>query len=177
MKRIVISNIKKPFDAPAEEFISEAKLKVKRAGMNCRDFSFKLYKRSIDARRRDNIVSVCSVIAESASNIEIPSERLSKYGISEAAKDDISFITGSKRLHNRPLVVGFGPAGMFCALALAENGYAPIVIERGSCVAERVKAVEGFYGGGGLNPECNIQFGAGGAGTFYPGSRNHGSGI
>jgi uncharacterized FAD-dependent dehydrogenase len=69
----------------------------------------------------------------------------------------------------RPLVVGMGPAGMFCALILAENGYRPIIIDRGDCVADRVEAVSGFYKNHVLDTESNIQFGAGGAGTFSDG--------
>ncbi|MBQ8207725.1 MAG: hypothetical protein IJZ89_03215 [Clostridia bacterium] len=164
-----MSNIKKPFEASEDEFISEAKLKVKRAGLNSRDFAFKLHKRSIDARHRDAIMCVCSVLAETQSNISLPEERLKKYGISEAASDEIQIVKGSERLHARPVIVGLGPAGIFCALLLAENGYAPIVLERGSRVEERTKAVERFYNGGGLDTDINIQFGAGGAGTFSDG--------
>lgn len=169
MKRLVVNNIKRPFDADEREFIEEAKLRVKRAGLNSRDFSFKLHKRSIDARHRDNIMSVCSVLAETEANIRFSDERFGKYGISEAASDEIVFPKGEKRLSGRPLVVGLGPAGIFCALLLAENGYAPIVIERGSCVEERAKAVEDFYRGEALDVNTNIQFGAGGAGTFSDG--------
>ncbi len=169
MKKLILNNIKKPFDAPDEDFISEAKLKVKRAGMNSRDFSFRIYKRSIDARKRDAILCVCSVLAETESNISISLDRLQKYGISEAARDDIEVMKGTRRLNSRPVVVGLGPAGIFCALLLAENGYAPIVLERGSCVSERTKAVEAFYCGEGLDVNTNIQFGAGGAGTFSDG--------
>lgn len=169
MKKLVINNIKKPFDAADNDFIFEAKLKVKRAGMNCRDFSFKIYKRSIDARKRDSILCVCSVLAETQSNVAIPLDRLQKYGISEAASDEIEIVKGTKRLNSRPVIVGLGPAGIFCALLLAENGYAPIVLERGSRVAERTKAVEAFYRGDGLDVNTNIQFGAGGAGTFSDG--------
>ena len=169
MKRIIISNIKKPFEASDEEFISEARLKVKRAGLSSRDFSFRLYKKSIDARHRDSIMCVCSVLAETESNISIPEDRLKKYGISEAASDNIEIVRGTERLNARPVIVGLGPAGLFCALLLAENGYAPIVLERGSRVEERTKAVERFYRGEGLDLDTNIQFGAGGAGTFSDG--------
>ena len=169
MKRLIISNIKKPFDAPEEDFISEAKLRVKRAGLNSRDFSFKLYKRSIDARHKESIMGVCSVLAETEANIKISEERFGKYGISEGASDEISFERGSERLHARPVIVGLGPAGIFCALLLAENGYSPIVLERGARVEERTKAVADFYNGGSLDVNTNIQFGAGGAGTFSDG--------
>ena len=68
-----------------------------------------------------------------------------------------------------PMVVGMGPAGLFAALILAQNGYRPILIDRGGDVAERVSAVEKFRESGCLDTECNIQFGAGGAGTFSDG--------
>ncbi len=74
----------------------------------------------------------------------------------------------------RPVIIGFGPAGMFAALVLAMSGAKPIVIERGSDVDSRVKAVEEFQSGGRLDPECNVQFGEGGAGTFSDGKLNTG---
>ena len=69
----------------------------------------------------------------------------------------------------RPVIVGFGPCGMFAALVLAQQGYRPIVLERGGRVEERVAAVEKFWADGVLDPECNVQFGEGGAGTFSDG--------
>ena len=69
----------------------------------------------------------------------------------------------------RPVVVGFGPCGIFAALILAEAGMKPLVIERGQPVDERVKAVEGFWNEGILDTESNVQFGEGGAGTFSDG--------
>ncbi len=76
----------------------------------------------------------------------------------------------------RPIVVGFGPAGMFCALFLARAGLNPIVLERGKPVDERVKDVESFFVGGTLNENSNVQFGEGGAGTFSDGKLNTGVG-
>ncbi len=78
-------------------------------------------------------------------------------------------VFGHAPLSARPIVVGSGPCGLFCAVLLAENGYAPLLLERGADVNERVKAVETFYRTGVLLPETNIQFGAGGAGTFSDG--------
>ena len=72
-------------------------------------------------------------------------------------------------LVHRPIVVGFGPAGMFAALLLAQMGYQPLILERGECVEKRVKSVEHFWKEGILNTESNVQFGEGGAGTFSDG--------
>ena len=79
---------------------------------------------------------------------------------------------GTKPLLHRPVIVGSGPAGLFCALLLAEHGYRPILLERGMDVDSRKKAVEQFWAGGPLDPETNVQFGEGGAGTFSDGKLN-----
>lgn len=72
----------------------------------------------------------------------------------------------------RPVIIGFGPAGMFAALMLAEAGFRPVVYERGQAVDDRIKAVENFWSTGVLNGESNVQFGEGGAGTFSDGKLN-----
>lgn len=73
------------------------------------------------------------------------------------------------RLHARPIVVGTGPCGLFCALALAEAGAPPLIIERGAQIEKRTAAVEAYWHGGILPPQTNVQFGEGGAGTFSDG--------
>lgn len=79
---------------------------------------------------------------------------------------------GTETLLHRPVVVGTGPAGLFCGLMLARAGYAPILLERGQCVQERTGTVETFWKLGILDPQSNVQFGEGGAGTFSDGKLN-----
>ncbi len=81
-------------------------------------------------------------------------------------------VTGAEKLHAPIAVIGSGPAGLFCALLLAEHGYRPIVFERGKRVDERMADVERFWDGGKLDPDSNVQFGEGGAGTFSDGKLN-----
>ena len=84
---------------------------------------------------------------------------------------DIPRISAKKR----PVIAGFGPAGMFAALVLAKAGLRPIVLERGRDAESLRKAVEDFRSGGALDPECNVQFGEGGAGAFSDGKLNTGT--
>lgn len=116
-----------------------------------------LVKKSLDARKKNDIHYVCTVKV-SDKPIERSFEPLSP----------VSGLTSEKR----PVVCGFGPAGMFAALSLAHAGLKPVVIERGSDALTRKKAVDAFQAGGVLNPECNVQFGEGGAGTFSDGKLN-----
>lgn len=87
----------------------------------------------------------------------------------------LAFETKRSALASRPIVVGSGPCGLFAALALAEAGARPIIIERGEDVDARKKKVADFENGGALDAESNIQFGEGGAGTFSDGKLKHGA--
>lgn len=129
--------------------------------------NLQIYKKSIDSRRRRNISVVWSVAAKLAFT---PSDDfLKKTGFSILADSKLHFTFGSEPLRAPPVIVGFGPAGMFAALVLAKNGYSPVIIERGDDTPQRAAAVEKFYKTKILDPESNIQFGAGGAGTFSDG--------
>ena len=165
----IVSNISLPFDVEEQEIINTAKKKMKRVGFAPSMLHFRLYKRSIDARKKKDIRVVCSVLAEAGHSVFVDAEILAKQSVRIAASDTPVVQKGSTPMGARPLVVGMGPCGMFAALFLAENGYRPIVIDRGASVEDRVREVERFYRDKKLNPATNIQFGAGGAGTFSDG--------
>ena len=103
-------------------------------------------------------------------------DRLSEEGVRHSEGGRSRVCPGNSSEAERPVVVGFGPAGMFCALMLARAGLKPIVLERGKPADDRIKDVESFFAGGELNENSNVQFGEGGAGTFSDGKLNTGTG-
>ncbi len=169
-KQIIVKNIKLPLRAPLEDAYLAARQRLSLADTEY--IGAALHKRSVDARKRSGdvpsfVVSVCVECDIGQKKLE----RILRLGndVSIVEKSDLKIEYGDERLNSRPVIVGFGPAGMFAALLLAENGYAPIVIERGADVKERSRAVEEFINTGHLDTDTNIQFGAGGAGTFSDG--------
>lgn len=165
MIEYIISGISLPLDSTADEALSTAAKKLRRGGVTAEKLS--LYRRSIDARDRQNIKLVYAVRFQSGGMLK--DETVKKLGLQRAASDRLDIEKGSEKLSVRPVVVGMGPCGLFAALLLAKNGYKPLLIERGGDVASRVLAVDEFYKNGVLDENCNIQFGAGGAGTFSDG--------
>lgn len=125
----------------------------------------KLSKKSVDARKKSDVHFVINI------DMEVKDEQrvLKRNKSFTAVKNNVYEIPKLEPVSVRPVIVGFGPAGMFAALVLAMAGARPIVLERGYDVDSRVKAVEQFEREGVLNPECNVQFGEGGAGTFSDG--------
>ena len=165
--RYLLSGISVSISENTDEICNEARIRMKRKGLNSRSLHFRLYKRSVDARRRDDVRYVCTVLIESEK--AIPKETAARVGLRELIAEEPGQGHGTEPMGAPPLVVGMGPAGLFAALLLAENGYRPIIIDRGDAVADRVHAVERFRRDGILDTESNIQFGAGGAGTFSDG--------
>jgi len=168
--RLVADAISLPFSTDPAEAFEIAKKKLKKAGLPYdASVKYSVYRRSIDARRKDDIRFVYSILVEVLDSIEIDSKRLLTNGFRTDSVREIQFEFGKEKSLFRPIVVGCGPAGMFCALMLAEQGYRPILIERGENLESRITSVESFFNGGALNTESNVMFGAGGAGTFSDG--------
>ncbi|MFR2710810.1 MAG: NAD(P)/FAD-dependent oxidoreductase [Frisingicoccus sp.] len=134
--------------------------------------SWKIFKKSIDARKKQEIMSVYTV------DIELKHEnaflkRTRNRNIQKIEHKEYQFPKAGERLPDHPIViVGSGPAGLFCALMLARYGYRPILLERGMDVERRQNAVERFWKTGEFQSDTNVQFGEGGAGTFSDGKLN-----
>lgn len=130
-----------------------------------------LYRKSVDARKKDNIVFCCSITVNAKNEQQLLKKCKNATPFNEKKynweKADII-------PEYRPVVIGFGPAGMFSALTLAKAGLKPLVLERGADVDTRTKQVEDFFADGKLNLQSNVQFGEGGAGTFSDGKLNTG---
>ena len=130
----------------------------------------KINKKSIDARRKEiyYVYEVDALVKNEESILENKNK-----DIIVTPKEVYSFTNfGSKKILKRPIIIGSGPAGLFCAYLLALYGYKPIVVERGEKIENRIKTVSKFWDKGVLDKNSNVQFGEGGAGTFSDGKLN-----
>lgn len=133
---------------------------------------FHIVKKSIDARKKEDVKYIY-VLAAKVKKENAILRKLKNPNITVMERKYYSFTpTGTKQLAHPPVIIGMGPAGLFCALELAKAGMNPIVFERGKAVEDRLQDVEHFWNTGELNPESNVQFGEGGAGTFSDGKLN-----
>lgn len=134
--------------------------------------SYKIAKRSIDARKKPELKFIYTIEAK----VKNEEEFLKKCKSIQVAKaKDLTYQipeNGETPLQNRPVIAGTGPAGLFCGLLLAKAGLNPILLERGEDVDARTKSVEQFWIDQKLNKASNVQFGEGGAGTFSDGKLN-----
>lgn len=137
-----------------------------------RILSCRLLRRSIDAR--DGVTLVCAAAVSVAQEETVLAHCRSK-NVSRYAPEHYTLPASVTTPDMRPVIVGAGPAGLFCALLLARCGANPILLERGKCVEQRRRDVGHFWESGTLDPASNVQFGEGGAGTFSDGKLNTGT--
>ena len=137
---------------------------------------YRICKHSIDARKKPQLFDIYTVDADLKMGIKAERKlaaKLRNRNIAVVEESGYQFPpAGGEKMNTRPVVIGAGPAGLFCALMLAEHGYRPILLERGRCVEERAKDIDRYWESGKLDPSSNVQFGEGGAGTFSDGKLN-----
>jgi len=134
-----------------------------------------ILKHSIDARKKPQLFQVYTVGVTLCSKKleEKVIKRCKDKSVASYVQNPYTFpAAGKTKLPFRPVVIGTGPAGLFCGYMLAKHGYQPLLLERGFDIDTRTKDVEAYWSGGSLNPESNVQFGEGGAGTFSDGKLN-----
>ncbi|MCC6094506.1 MAG: FAD-dependent oxidoreductase [Eubacterium sp.] len=173
---IQISQVKLPVSHTREQLLHKIE---KLLHINSKEISdLKVLKKSIDARDKNDLCFVYTV------SVSLDSQKTENHVLIRSKKNrNISAFhppvytfpeSGQRELSAPPIIIGSGPAGLFCAWELAMHGYRPVLLERGACASERKHKVETFWKTGELDPDCNVQFGEGGAGTFSDGKLNTG---
>lgn len=171
IKMLQISNLHLPVGADEEALQKKAakQLCISPSALH----NLHIVRQSIDARRKDQIHLVYTV------QVDVEDETLTlrraKGQVTPVQRAEYHFPTVVRQSSYRPVIVGMGPAGLFCALYLAQAGIPCIILERGKCVDERTQDVERFWQTGQLNTSSNVQFGEGGAGTFSDGKLTTGT--
>lgn len=167
---IRINQVKVPIEHKKDE-IKQAAAKILKVSENA-ILNLNIVKRSIDARKKTEIKYSYTVDVEIKDEQKIVKKAKNPNVVLAKTIEYQCSITGTQTMKHRPVVVGSGPAGLFCAYFLALNGYQPILLERGEDVLKRVQTVEKFWNTNDLDTESNVSFGEGGAGTFSDGKLN-----
>ena len=166
MLRII--ELKLPLDHPPEALPAAILARLDIPSIDLLDF--RIARRANDARRKSAILMVYSVDVTLRDEAAVLARFARDHQVVPTPDTDYRFVTradGAERL--RPVVIGAGPCGLFAGLILAQMGFRPIILERGKVVRERTKDTWGLWRRSELNPESNVQFGEGGAGTFSDG--------
>ncbi|NHZ37180.1 NAD(P)/FAD-dependent oxidoreductase [Massilia rubra] len=167
-----INELKLPLDHAEADLRQALLARLGIAGADLLGFS--VFKRSYDARKRSAIVLIYAIDAEVRDQAGVLARLQHDAHILPAPDTSYTFVAGGEQLqghdrNERPVVIGTGPCGLFAALILAQMGLRPLILERGKVVRERTVDTFGFWRKRELNPESNVQYGEGGAGTFSDG--------
>ena len=166
---IRISQIKLPVEHDGLALLQAAARELKTSSDKIENLT--IQKKSIDARKKP--ISYVYTVDVKLRGEEKLLKKLHNRNVARVEKKRYQFPEpGSEKLEHRPVIVGTGPAGLFCGLMLARAGYRPILLERGETARKRKETVDRFWNGGALAPNSNVQFGEGGAGTFSDGKLN-----
>jgi uncharacterized FAD-dependent dehydrogenase len=163
-----ITELKLPLDHTDDDLKAAI---LKRLGVDAADLvGYTVFRRGYDARKRSDIVFIYSVDVELRQESAVVARRAGDAHIRPTPDMRYRYVAQAPAgFTNRPVVIGAGPCGLFAALILAQMGFRPILLERGKEVRERTKDTWGLWRQGKLDPESNVQFGEGGAGTFSDG--------
>ncbi|MBP5427274.1 MAG: hypothetical protein J6Y29_05235 [Clostridiales bacterium] len=163
--RYIVNNIKLSIDQDISELNDKVARKLRISQSDIRELD--VVKESIDARDKGNINFVYSVRVYVDKKIRGRYDRDVRL-VSDTKKEDL-VVGNREKLMHRPVIIGLGPAGLFCGLILAKNGYRPLIIEMGDNIENRSRKVSRYWEQGVLDVDTNVQFGEGGAGTFSDG--------
>ncbi len=158
------------YDDLCKKVVKQLRLK------SSKNLKIEIVRHSIDARKKPQLFDIYTVDIRTGKTLESEQQLVKKL-----RDRNVSVVMGKKYrfpkpgdqpLEQRPVIIGAGPAGLFCALMLAKHGYKPLVLERGKSVDQRMKDIRNYWKNGKLNQASNVQFGEGGAGTFSDGKLN-----
>ena len=163
-----LTEIKLPLDHPPEAIANAAIARLKIAPEEL--ISCTVFRRAHDARKKSAILLIYSLDVDVKNEAAVLKRFEKDVHVKPTPNIDYQFVARAPAaLSSRPLVIGAGPCGLFAALLLAQMGFRPIILERGKVVRERTKDTWGLWRKSVLNPESNVQYGEGGAGTFSDG--------